>query len=49
MPKTGAKKLYKHLKNELQQNNIKMGRDALFNLLRSYGLLVKKTRRFVLS
>ncbi len=23
-----------------------MGRDALFDLLRSYGLLVKKTKRF---
>jgi transposase InsO family protein len=46
MPKTGTRKLYKHLRAELLQNNIKMGRDALFNLLRSYGLLVKKTRRF---
>lgn len=46
IPKTGTRKLYKHLRAELLQNNIKMGRDALFNLLRSYGLLVKKTRRF---
>ena len=46
MPKAGTRKLYKHLKNELLINNIKMGRDALFNLLRSYGMLVKKTRRF---
>lgn len=28
------------------ENNIKMGRDALFDLLRSYGMLVKKTKRF---
>lgn len=27
-------------------NHIKMGRDALFNLLRSYGMLVKKTKRY---
>lgn len=46
MPKTGVKKLYKHIKNELIKNDIKMGRDALFDLLRSYGLLVKKTKRF---
>jgi len=46
MPKTGVKKLYKHIKNELIENDIKMGRDALFDLLRSYGLLVKKTKRF---
>ncbi len=46
MPKTGVKKLYKHIKDELIKNDIKMGRDALFDLLRSYGLLVKKTKRF---
>ncbi len=46
MPKTGVKKLYKHIKYELIKNDIKMGRDALFDLLRSYGLLVKKTKRF---
>ena len=28
------------------ENNIKMGRDALFDLLRSYGMLVKKTKRY---
>lgn len=46
MPKTGVKKLYKHIKKDLIKNDIKMGRDALFDLLRSYGLLVKKTKRF---
>ena len=46
MPKTGVKKLYKHIKNKLIENEIKMGRDALFDLVRSYGLLVKKTKRF---
>lgn len=46
MPKTGGRKLYKHLKPMLIEQNIKMGRDALFDLLRSYGLLVKKTKRY---
>ena len=35
-----------HIENDLIKNDIKMGRDALFNLLRSWGLLVKKTKRF---
>lgn len=46
MPKTGTRKLMEHIEKDLIQNNIKMGRDALFDLLRSYGLLVKKTKRF---
>ena len=46
MPKTGTRKLFQHIQNELLINNIKMGRDALFDLLRAYGLLVKKTKRF---
>jgi putative transposase len=46
MPKTGTRKLMKHLEKDLIKNNIKMGRDALFDLLRSWGLLVKKTKRF---
>ena len=46
MPKTGTRKLYEHIQNEIIKNNIKMGRDALFDLLRSYGMLVKKTKRF---
>lgn len=46
MPKTGTRKLMEHLQKDLIKNNIKMGRDALFDLLRSWGLLVKKTKRF---
>jgi hypothetical protein len=46
MPKTGTRKLIQHIENDLIKNNIKMGRDALFDLLRSYGMLVKKTKRF---
>jgi transposase InsO family protein len=44
--KAGTRKLVKYIKNGLQQNNIKMGRDALFDLLRCYGMLVKKTKRY---
>ncbi len=46
MPQAGTRKLFKTLQPMLQQNNIKMGRDALFDLLRYKGLLVRKTRRF---
>ena len=46
MPKTGTRKLLEHIQIDLIKNDIKIGRDALFNLLRSYGLLVKKTKRF---
>lgn len=38
--------MYKHIYKELQQQEIKMGRDRLFSILRSYGLLIKKTKRF---
>lgn len=46
LPKTGTLKLYKTLELKLKQKNIKMGRDALNDLLRSRGLLIKKTKRF---
>ena len=42
MPHTGARKLYRHLLPTLMLNDIKMGRDALLDLLRHSGLLVKK-------
>lgn len=35
-----------YIKEDLVENNIKIGRDALFNLLRNNGLLVRKTKRF---
>ena len=44
--KSGTRKLIKYLKNGFEENNIKMGRDALFDLLRCYGMLVKKTKRY---
>ncbi len=46
MPQTGSRKLYKKLLPALHKHDIKMGRDALFDLLRYKGLLVRKTKRF---
>jgi len=43
--RAGTRKLLKYIKNGLIQNDIKMGRDALFRLLRPYGMLVRKTKR----
>ena len=44
--RSGTRKLIRYIDDGLQQNNIKMGRDALFDLLRSYGMLVSKTKRY---
>ena len=46
MSQTGTRKLYEHLRPVLPKHNIKIGRDALFDLLRSKGLLIRKTKRF---
>ena len=46
MPGTGTVKLHELLKDKFVANDIKMGRDAMFNLLRSRGLFIKKTKRF---
>jgi transposase InsO family protein len=43
---TGTRKLFEELRPALLENNIKMGRDTLFDLLRYKGLLVRKTKRF---
>lgn len=42
----GGRKLYLDIKEQLIANDIKMGRDAFQDLLRSHGMLVKKTKRF---
>lgn len=46
LPKTGTRKLHEDLKEKLPAKGIKIGRDALFNLLRSWGMLIKRTKRF---
>lgn len=42
----GTRKLYEHLQPVLNFHQIKMGRDALFDLLRFNQLLIRKTKRF---
>lgn len=46
MPHTGGRKLFEMLRPAMRSNKIKIGRDALFELLRYKGLLVKKSKRF---
>jgi hypothetical protein len=41
----GGRKLYSIIKQDLQKQSIKMGRDKFFDLLRSEGLLVKPRKR----
>ncbi|WP_369410686.1 IS3 family transposase [Flavobacterium taihuense] len=43
---TGGRKLYQLLKDEMIQENIKMGRDNFFDFLRAHSLLVPKQRTF---
>lgn len=45
MPRTGTRKLCFLLDPLLQQHGISIGRDSLFNLLASYGMLVRKRKR----
>ena len=46
MPRLGTRKLYYLLIPKLKKWGIKLGRDGLFNLLRSFGLLVKKRKNY---
>jgi len=46
LTQTGTRKLYEHLRPALASHQIKMGRDALFDLLRFNQLLIRKTKRF---
>lgn len=43
----GGRKLYSMLGQQLKSHGIRMGRDALFNLLRDSGLLIRRRRRTV--
>jgi transposase InsO family protein len=45
-PRAGTRKLMVYLRPELEQANMKIGRDALNTLLRQNHLIVKKTKRF---
>lgn len=44
-PKIGTRKLYEMLQPVFKEHNIKMGRDALFNMLRNNGLLIRKSKK----
>ena len=46
-PRIGTRKLYLMMSDFMSEHHIKMGRDALFNLLSAYGLLVRKRKRMV--
>lgn len=45
--KTGGIKLYKELKNDMIENNIKMGRDKFYDFLRLHNLLVPKLKNYI--
>ena len=47
MPLIGGRKLIFQLSPQIQEHGIKMGRDQLFDLLRFYGLLVRRRRKSV--
>jgi putative transposase len=47
MPRIGTRKLYYLIKPELDDLNIKIGRDVLFNFLRAEQLLIKPKRSYV--
>jgi putative transposase len=49
LPKTGTRKLYQYLQPKLKELDIKMGRDAVNALLRSRGMLIKKTKRYFIT
>lgn len=45
LPRCGTDKLYFMLKEQLISHNIKIGRDGLYQLLGSYGLLIRHRKR----
>lgn len=47
MPRLGTRKLYYLLKNDFKSLNIKIGRDALFEYLRSENLLIRPKKNYI--
>jgi putative transposase len=45
-PRAGTRKLMIYLQPQLQEMNLKIGRDALFTLLRKHDLLIEKTKLY---
>ena len=48
-PRIGTRKLYVKLENFMLEHQIKMGRDALFDLLSLHRLLIRKRRRKIIT
>ena len=46
MPRLGARKLYYLLKSKFDESGIKVGRDALFNYLRSENMLIRTKKNY---
>lgn len=46
MPRIGTRKLYHLLKSGLEASGIKLGRDALFTLLREHKMLIEPKKRY---
>lgn len=46
LPREGVRKLHQGLQEEFMENQLKIGRDKLFNLLRENNMLVKPKRSF---
>jgi len=46
MPRLGTRKLYYLLKKEFRVNNMKIGRDALFDYLRSESMLIRPKKNY---
>lgn len=47
MPRLGTRKIHHLIKDELNLNQIKFGRDKLFDLMREYDLLIKPQRMYI--
>jgi putative transposase len=47
LPRVGTRKLHGLMEEDLRRQGLKMGRDGLFTLLRSHGLLIRPRRRYV--
>lgn len=48
-PRIGVRKLYSLIKGDLERLGVKLGRDRLFDVLRSSGMLVKRKRKHVVT
>jgi len=46
LPRLGTRKVYHLIKDDIQSQGIKTGRDKLFDLLRAEGLLIGKRRKY---